>query len=77
MEQQIKDFIAENIRPALQADGGDVEFVSFDASTGIVGVKYVGACAHCPSSKLGTHMAIENMLTSAFPDSVREIERID
>lgn len=74
--KEIQDFIDEHIRPALQSDGGDLDFVSFDEITGIVGVRYVGACAHCPSSSLGTHMAIESALTSKFPNLVTGIERI-
>jgi len=73
--KEIEDFIDKNIRPALQSDGGDLEFVSFDINTGIVGVRYVGACAHCPNSSLGTHMAIESALTKNFTH-VTGIERI-
>jgi Fe-S cluster biogenesis protein NfuA len=73
--EEIRQFLEENIRPALQTHGGDLEYVGFEASTGIVTVKYVGACAHCPSSSMSTHMAIENALTENFPDLVMGIER--
>ena len=50
-EQAIKDAI-NAIRPALQNDGGDIEFISYDADAKNVHVKLVGACAGCPMSQL-------------------------
>ena len=40
----------EVIRPALQADGGDIELVDVDEETGVVTVRLVGACGTCPVS---------------------------
>ena len=40
------------IRPALQNDGGDIEFISYDAESKNAHVKLVGACAGCPMSQL-------------------------
>ena len=40
------------IRPALQNDGGDIEYVSYDENTKNVHVRLVGACAGCPMSQL-------------------------
>ena len=45
MEEQIKKVIAEKIRPALQADGGDIEFVALDGND--VQVRLKGACHGC------------------------------
>lgn len=50
-EQAIKDAI-NAIRPALQNDGGDIDFVSYDEESKNVHVKLVGACAGCPMSQL-------------------------
>ena len=50
-EQAIKEAI-NAIRPALQNDGGDIEFISYDAESKNVHVKLVGACAGCPMSQL-------------------------
>ncbi len=50
-EQAIKDAI-NAIRPALQNDGGDIEFISYDVENKNVHVKLVGACAGCPMSQL-------------------------
>lgn len=40
------------IRPALQNDGGDIEFINYDAESKNAHVKLVGACAGCPMSQL-------------------------
>ncbi|NIP26815.1 MAG: NifU family protein, partial [Phycisphaerae bacterium] len=51
----LKDRVEEaldGIRPALQADGGNVELVEVDEENGIVKVQLQGACAGCPSSEI-------------------------
>lgn len=58
MKNKIKK-VLEKIRPSLQADGGDIEFVDFDEKTGIVKVKLVGMCAHCPMSAITLKQGIE------------------
>ncbi len=50
-EQAVKEAI-NAIRPALQNDGGDIEFIKYDAESKNVHVKLVGACAGCPMSQL-------------------------
>jgi len=65
MEEQVKAAL-ENVRPSLQADGGDVEFVSVD-DKGIVSVRLTGACGHCPHSQLTLKMGIENYLKKEIP----------
>ena len=50
MEDKIKRAI-EHIRPQLQADGGDIEFVKFDEE-GKVHVKLTGACGSCPMATM-------------------------
>lgn len=47
----------------MQEDGGDVKFVAFDESTGVLRIKMVGACAGCPSSSATLKGGIEKMLT--------------
>ena len=51
LEKAVIDAI-NAIRPALQNDGGDIEFVRYDAEAKNAHVKLVGACAGCPMSKL-------------------------
>jgi Fe-S cluster biogenesis protein NfuA len=54
------------IRPALVADGGDVELV--DVKNGVVKVKLVGHCAGCPMSQMTLKNGIENMLKQEIPE---------
>ena len=56
----------ENVRPSLQADGGDVELVSV-SEDGVVSVKLTGACAGCPMSEMTLKMGIENYLKKEIP----------
>jgi Fe-S cluster biogenesis protein NfuA len=65
MEDQVKEAL-ENVRPSLQADGGDVEFVSVD-DAGVVSVKLTGACGHCPMSQMTLKMGIESYLKKEVP----------
>ena len=74
MEKQIIALI-QKIRPALQADGGDVEFVSFDEKTGIVIVKLQGACSGCPMATMTIKNGIEAFLKESIPQ-VTAVERV-
>ncbi len=67
MENKIKEAL-NVIRPMLQADGGDVEFVSFDEKAGVVQVKMVGMCAHCPMSQVTLKQGIEQEVKKAVPE---------
>jgi Fe-S cluster biogenesis protein NfuA len=59
------------IRPALQADGGNVELVDV-TDDGIVQVRLVGACGHCPMSTMTLKMGIEKTLKDKIP-SIKEV----
>lgn len=63
------------IRPALQNDGGDIEFVSYDEEKKAVYVKLVGACAGCPMSTMTLTYGVQRYLRDAFKD--QEIVVID
>jgi len=65
MIEEVKK-VLELIRPALQADGGDVELVEVGAD-GILKVKLVGACGHCPMSTMTLKMGIERTLKEKVP----------
>ena len=65
MLEQVKAAL-ENIRPSLQADGGDVEFVSLD-DDGTVSVRLTGACKSCPMSQMTLKMGIESYLKKEVP----------
>ncbi len=57
----------ESIRPGLQADGGDVEFVRVDENN-VVYVRLVGACGGCPMSTLTLKQGIERILKMQVPE---------
>jgi Thioredoxin-like proteins and domains len=71
VEERIKESL-ESIRPSLQADGGDIEFVSFDAKKGIAKVNLVGHCAHCPMSQYTLKEGVEAILKKEVPE-VKEV----
>jgi len=50
IEDKIK-IALENFRPHLQADGGDVQFVSWNDKTGIAEISLLGMCTHCPMAQ--------------------------
>jgi len=62
------------IRPALQADGGDVELVEV-TEEGIVKVRLTGACGGCPMSQLTLKMGIERLLKKEIPE-VKTVEAL-
>lgn len=64
----IKELIETRIRPAVQEDGGDIFFVSFDHETGIVELKMAGSCVGCPSSTATLRGGVENMLKHYVPE---------
>jgi Fe-S cluster biogenesis protein NfuA len=62
--------ILEQIRPSLQADGGDVELVG--VKDGIVSVRLTGACGGCPMATITLKAGIERILKSKLPE-VKEV----
>jgi len=64
--------LIEEIRPAIQMDGGDVEFVSLDAAGKVI-VRLAGACTGCAMSQLTLKHGIENLLVSRL-DGITSVE---
>lgn len=60
------------IRPAVQADGGDIELVHV-GSDGVVQIRFHGACYGCPSSNLTLQMGIESNLRDKVPEVTRVV----
>jgi len=60
------------IRPAVQADGGDIELVDVDES-GVVHVRFHGACHGCPSSTMTLQHGIERNLRERVPGVTRVV----
>tara|TARA_B100000965_G_C19434947_1_gene688168 strand:+ start:74 stop:298 length:225 start_codon:yes stop_codon:yes gene_type:complete len=61
----------EKVRPALQRDGGDVEFVDV-SEDGVVSVRMKGACGNCPGAMMTIKMLIEQTLKLEVP-GVKEV----
>jgi Fe-S cluster biogenesis protein NfuA len=60
------------IRPAVQADGGDVELVDVSPE-GVVQIRFHGACHGCPSSTMTLQMGIERNLREKVPEVTQVI----
>ncbi len=73
MKEKIEAILAE-IRPSLQADGGDVELVDV-SNDGVVKVRLTGACGGCPMSTLTLKVAIEKKLKEKIPQ-VKSVEQV-
>lgn len=72
----IKELLETRIRPAVQDDGGDIFYVSFDHGTGIVRLQLAGSCAGCPSSSVTLKNGVENMLMHYIPE-VTSVQQVD
>ncbi len=70
VEERVKEAL-EQVRPQLQADGGDIEYVGFD--NGIVKVKMKGACTGCPMSTMTLQWGVENFLKK----QISEVKRVE
>jgi Fe-S cluster biogenesis protein NfuA len=63
----------QKIRPALQADGGDIELI--DIQDGVVKVRLTGACGGCPMSQMTLKQGVERALKQEVPE-VKGVESI-
>ena len=73
MREKVEEALNE-IRPALQAHGGDVELVSVEKDR--VNVKLTGACGCCPMSQMTLKTGVEKALKEALPE-IREVVAVD
>ncbi len=71
MREQVEETL-EAIRPAIQADGGDINLISVDADTGVVVVELTGACVSCPASTVTLKAGIERIMKDRI-DGVTEV----
>mmetsp|Transcript_2064 Transcript_2064/g.2014 ORF Transcript_2064/g.2014 Transcript_2064/m.2014 type:complete len:247 (+) Transcript_2064:196-936(+) len=72
----IKELIFTRIRPAIQDDGGDIEFVSFAEDNGTVYLRLKGACRSCDSSSVTLKNGIESML-KYYIEEVTTVEQVN
>ena len=70
MREQVQAVIDE-IRPRLQADGGDIELVDVD-DDGVVKVRLKGACAGCPGAQMTLQFGVQRLLQQRVPQ-VKEV----
>lgn len=75
--QQIINILEEYVKPAVQSDGGNITFDSFDAEAKRVKVILQGACSGCPSSTFTLKNGIENMLKDMLKDNEIVVEAIN
>ncbi len=73
MKEKVQE-VLNMVRPALQADGGDVELVDVTPE-GVVSVRLTGACGSCPMSTMTLKMGIERTLKEKIP-SVKEVVQV-
>lgn len=71
--EQIRSIIEEKIKPLVQEDGGDLEFVEYVDK--VVRVRLQGACTTCPSSTVTLQSGVKNMLQYYIPE-VEEVEQV-
>jgi Fe-S cluster biogenesis protein NfuA len=75
--QQIINILEEYVKPAVQADGGNILFDSYDADEKRVKVILQGACSGCPSSTFTLKSGIENMLKDMLKDENIKVEALN
>ena len=75
--QQIINILEEYVKPAVQADGGNIVFDSYNEEDKIVKVILQGACSGCPSSTFTLKSGIENMLKSMLNDEAIKVEAVN
>lgn len=75
METQLAEAI-EAIRPALQADGGDIRIIELHEDTGVLDVELLGACDGCPMSTMTLKAGIERILKDRV-DGLTEVNAIN
>ncbi len=74
LSQKIKSALQIS-RPYLQKDGGDVEYIDFENTTGVLKIKFLGTCAICPISRMTLRAAVERIVMSKV-SAVKRIEQI-
>jgi Fe-S cluster biogenesis protein NfuA len=62
----------EVLRRLVQADGGDIELISVEEETGVVSIRFQGACRGCPGAAMTLKMGIERNLREKIPE-IKEV----
>jgi len=72
--RKVKNVI-DQIRPYLQNDGGDIEFIEL-TSDNVVNVRLLGACGSCPYSTMTLKNGVENAMKKAIPE-IKSVEAVN
>jgi Fe-S cluster biogenesis protein NfuA len=75
--KEIVNILEEYVKPAVASDGGNIQFISYEADSKKVNVMLQGACSGCPSSTYTLKSGIENMLKEMLPGKVDMVEAIN
>lgn len=67
--------VLDEVRPHLQMDGGDVEFIDFDEESGVLSLKLQGACHSCPMAQLTLQDGIGRAVKAKVPE-VKELKAV-
>ena len=70
---EVEKILAEQVRPHLEADGGNIELVGVEGN--VVKVKLTGACGSCPMSRMTLQHGVERALKKALPE-VEAVEAV-
>lgn len=77
VSKEIINILEEYVKPAVASDGGNIQFISYDAESKNVSVMLQGACSGCPSSTYTLKSGIENTLKELLPGKVLTVEAIN
>jgi len=69
------ELVLTKIRPYLQEDGGDIEYVRFEPKTSTLVLRFLGNCIECPLSMMTLRGGIERFILKDIPE-VRRVEKI-
>lgn len=72
IEDKVKELV-EDIRPRLQMDGGDIEFIGLE--DGVVKVRLQGACHGCPSASYTLKLGVERYIREKLPE-IKEVVNV-
>ena len=70
-DEEIKKYLEDYVKPAVESDGGAIDFKSF--KDGVVTVVLRGSCSGCPSSTVTLKQGIQTMLMQMMPDVVKDV----
>jgi Fe-S cluster biogenesis protein NfuA len=74
VEEKVRKALYDQVRPAVQLDGGDLELISVE--DGVVTVRMFGACEGCPLTPVTLRAGIERILKEAVPE-IKEVVAVE